>query len=145
LAEIRRVLKPGARFSALVWGMGPNNPYLFTQSERVRAHREAAGLPVRPSASYRLAEPGALAGALQSGGFTDVSVRAVPHRRRFASATAAAQNVFEEFPAQRAIAAELPEEHVRAVLAEIAAAYERYAVADGVDLPGEVLVAVGTR
>ena len=50
-----------------------------------------------------------------------------------------------EFPAQRAIAVELPEEHFQAVLAETEAAFGQFAVADGVDLPGEVLVVVGTR
>ena len=72
-------------------------------------------------------------------------MQAVPFRRRFESATAAAQNIFEELPAQRAIAAELPEEHFQAVPAEIEVASRPFAVADGSDRPGEVLVAVGTR
>jgi ubiquinone/menaquinone biosynthesis C-methylase UbiE len=145
LAEIRRVLQPGARFSGLVWSSAQSNPYTAIQADRVRQHREAAGLPVRPTASFVLGDPEKLGGSLREAGFTDVSVQAVPHRRRFEWAAAAAANVFEEFPAQRAIAAELPEEHFRAVLAEIETDYAQYAVADGVDLPGEVLVVVGTR
>jgi SAM-dependent methyltransferase len=145
LSEIRRVLKPGSRLAALVWSSAQKNPYTSIQADRVRQHREAAGLAVRPSVAFVLGNPGILAGALSGAGFTDVSVHAVPHRRRFASAAEAAQNVFEEFPAQRAIAADLPEEHFRAVLAEIEADYGRFAEADGVDMPGEVLVAVGTR
>lgn len=145
LSEIRRVLKPGSTFAALVWSSAQSNPYTAIQADLVRQHREAAGLPVRPSASFVLGDPEILAGALRGAGFTTVSVQAVPHRRRFASATEAAQNVFEEFPAQRAIAAELPDAHFRAVLAEIEAEYGKFAGTNGVDMPGEVLVAVGTR
>lgn len=145
LSEIRRVLKPGGKLAALVWGSAANNPYLFQPNEVLGRHRQMTGLPVRSSTSFVLGDPEKPAGALRGVGFTDVSVQAVPHRRRFDSAAAAAQNVFEEFPVLRAIAADLPEEHFRAVLAEIEAAYEQYAVADGVDMPGEVLVVVGAR
>jgi ubiquinone/menaquinone biosynthesis C-methylase UbiE len=145
LAEVRWVLKPGARFAALVWGRPANNPYLSIPVERIRLHREAAGLPTRPAATFVLGDPEKLVGSFSDAGFRDVSVQEVPHRRRFESAAAAAQNDFEEFPAQRAIAAELPEEHFQAVLAEIEAAYGQFAVPEGVDLPGEVLVVVGTR
>lgn len=145
LSEIRRVLKPGSKLAALVWSSAERNPYTSIQADLVRQHREAAGLPVRPSVAFVLGDPDILAGALRGAGFSDVSVRAVPHRRRFASAAEAAQNVFAEFPAQRAIAAELPDAHFQAVLAETEAGYEKFAGPDGVDMPGEVLVVVGTR
>lgn len=145
LADIHRVLKPGGKLSALVWSSAQSNPYTSIQVDLVRQHREEVGLPVRPSVAFVLGDPVKLGDSLRGAGFTDVSVRAVPHRRRFGSAAAAVQNIFEEFPAQRAIAAELPQEHFRAVLAETEAAFGQFAVADGVDLPGEVLVVVGTR
>jgi len=69
-AEIRRVLKPGARFATAVWDVPAKNPF-FTTISAVLAEFVPA-LPPDPAA------PGELERVLRAAGFDDVRVEARP-------------------------------------------------------------------
>jgi ubiquinone/menaquinone biosynthesis C-methylase UbiE len=77
-SEIRRVLKPGARFATAVWDVPAKNPF-FTSITAVLG--EFVPLPAPdPTAPgvFRLAPPGELERVLKAGGFSSVTVEARP-------------------------------------------------------------------
>jgi enediyne biosynthesis protein CalE5 len=77
-SEIRRVLKPGARFAAAVWDVPAKNPF-FTSIAAVVADFVPAPPPdpTMPGA-FRLAPPGELERVLREAGFADVAVEPQP-------------------------------------------------------------------
>jgi SAM-dependent methyltransferase len=77
-SEIRRVLKPGARFATAVWDVPAKNPF-FTVITEVLG--EFVPLPAPDPAApgvFRLAPPGELERVLRAGGFSTVAVEARP-------------------------------------------------------------------
>jgi ubiquinone/menaquinone biosynthesis C-methylase UbiE len=73
VAEIARVLKPGAWVAAAVWSAPEKNPYLKIPIDVIKQFIELP--PPDPTAPgiFRLAKPGDLAGMLQQAGFLDVT------------------------------------------------------------------------
>jgi ubiquinone/menaquinone biosynthesis C-methylase UbiE len=78
LREARMALKPGGRFSALVFSQPKANPCLGVLMSTALRH---AGLPPRspyaPGTLMSLGEPGALARLLHEAGFTGIEVRTI--------------------------------------------------------------------
>jgi SAM-dependent methyltransferase len=77
-SEIRRVLKPGARFATAVWDVPAKNPF-FTAITGVLG--EFVPLPPPDPAApgvFRLAPPGELQRVLEAGGFSGVAVEPRP-------------------------------------------------------------------
>jgi ubiquinone/menaquinone biosynthesis C-methylase UbiE len=77
-AEIRRVLKPGARFATAVWDVPAKNPF-FTAIGMVL--REFVPMPLPDPALpgvFRLGFPGELERVLRAAGFTSVSIEPRP-------------------------------------------------------------------
>jgi ubiquinone/menaquinone biosynthesis C-methylase UbiE len=77
-AEVRRVLRPGARFALAVWDEPARNPFFTTLMQAL-----AQFVPMPPPdpaapGPFRLAPPGALEAALRAGGFTEVRVEPMP-------------------------------------------------------------------
>lgn len=72
--EIRRVLRPGGRFAAAVWGAREDNPWLGVLAAEVE--REV-GHPIPPPGMpgpFALGDPDRLDGLLEDAGLTDVTV-----------------------------------------------------------------------
>ncbi len=85
VSEIRRVLKPGARFATAVWDVPAKNPF-FTSITGVLG--EFVPLPPPDPAApgvFRLAPPGELERVLKAGGFSTVAVEARPMTLTYAS------------------------------------------------------------
>ena len=77
-SEIRRVLKPGARFATAVWDVPAKNPF-FTSITGVLG--EFVPLPPPDPAApgvFRLAPPGELERVLKAAGFSNIAVEARP-------------------------------------------------------------------
>ncbi|MCU1382896.1 MAG: putative Ubiquinone/menaquinone biosynthesis methyltransferase UbiE [Acidobacteria bacterium] len=77
-SEIRRVLKPGARFATAVWDVPAKNPF-FTSITAVLG--DFVPLPPPDPAApgvFRLAPPGELARVLTAAGFSNVAVESRP-------------------------------------------------------------------
>ena len=108
-SEIRRVLKPGARFATAVWDVPAKNPF-FTSITGVLG--EFVPLPPPDATApgvFRLAPPGELERVLNAAGFNGVAVEARPITLTYAS-------LDEYWEIQTALAAPL-----RAALASLSA------------------------
>jgi SAM-dependent methyltransferase len=144
LAAIRRALKPGGRFAAMVWSAPGCNPLMALPLE-ILADRGLLPPPApgRPG-PFALAAPGALEDELRRAGFHGVAGESAVIRWRFPSPADALAYL-------RLSTAALPRETVRRLagpdgvefFAEVERALGRFRGPDGLDLPGEVVIAVG--
>lgn len=89
LIEARAALKPGGRFSAVMFSHPDNNPCVAMSMAVARKH---AGLPtpssgaaIEPGTLFSLGEPGLLARLLEAAGFDDIEVLPVPAPHRLSS------------------------------------------------------------
>jgi len=139
LAEMHRVMKPGARLLVTVW----------SAIERCKGHHAVmCGLerrqvdPTPMLKAFALGEPGQLEALASNAGFHDVSVRRmggsvrVPSARHFVDALAAGA------VAARHALARLPEHQRAAFMDEMSEAFRPYADHGGVAPPNEQLVLV---
>jgi SAM-dependent methyltransferase len=85
LAEVRRVLKPGARLGVSVWGTGKEVPFIALAGA---VAEEVGGIPKPPPGTpgpLRMGRAGELEEALTAAGFTDVHCEPVEVRMDFSS------------------------------------------------------------
>jgi SAM-dependent methyltransferase len=86
LAELRRVLEPGARLGVSVWCTGKEVPFIAIAGA---VAEEVGGIPKPPPGTpgpLRMGRAGELEESLEAAGFTDVRCEPVEVRMEFASA-----------------------------------------------------------
>jgi SAM-dependent methyltransferase len=146
LAEILRVLKPGAKFAAIVWSTGERNLAMLLPQMIGRRHAQLP--PPKPGepGMYALAAPGLLERTLSEAGFRDVAVQAVPAPRSFPSTEEMIRHLTSSTMSLREPLSKLDEAGRAAMLAEIEETMRQFERPDGsLVIPGEVLVGVGTK
>ncbi len=137
LRAVRRALRPGAVFAAIVVPHSALNPEAVV--------RRAAGLPAPPPEApnpQRLGAPGRLESEFRAAGFADVAVRSVAHVNSFPSVDAFVQGLSRNANTMHLLDQldDARREHVlRAVEEDVA----RFATPDGVRFPWELLVGRG--
>jgi SAM-dependent methyltransferase len=142
LVGIRRVLKPGGRLAAIVFSAPGRCPYLSLPHAIVfRVGRFTAPAEF---GEFRLGAPGVLEDAFGTAGFGEVSVHAVPTRRRFPSLAEAIQYARGPLPL-RELMARLSRAEQEQAWAEIERALAQFAGPQGYDSPCELLIGVGTK
>ncbi|MGJ7506243.1 class I SAM-dependent methyltransferase [Variovorax sp. GT1P44] len=79
LAAAFKVLRPGGRFVALVFGDPANNPCITTMMKVARKHRGLSGgvSPYADGGLFSLAAPGRLASLLTAAGYVEVAVESL--------------------------------------------------------------------
>lgn len=93
---------------------------------------------------YALGEPGALEDVYSRAGFLQVSVHAVPIQRRLPSAADAIRSMRNSVNVSE-LMNQLNEADRERAWAEIAEQFRHFEGPNGLEIPGEVLVAVGTK
>jgi hypothetical protein len=94
---------------------------------------------------YALGDPGVLEDIYTRAGFLNVSVRTVPILRRSASAAAAVENMRKGTGDIREVMNRLNEADQERAWAEITEHFKRFEGPNGFEIPGEVLIGVGTK
>ncbi|HEX6348897.1 MAG TPA: class I SAM-dependent methyltransferase [Candidatus Dormibacteraeota bacterium] len=129
LAGIRRVLKPGGRFGALVWAAAELNPFLSLsvavarRTGRLRAPEAQVGRP------FSLADAAALAGAARGAGL-EAEVEEIPLEVQ-ARDTAGAMEGIHNSPTTNTILDALEAGERKAFESDLVAEIERYREPDG--------------
>jgi ubiquinone/menaquinone biosynthesis C-methylase UbiE len=141
LAEVRRVLKPGGRFAAVVFSAVERNP--FRAAAQVIASRLAGrSFPAPGPGQWALNDPATLRSAFQQAGFREVNVRPVPFVYRFPSLADGLRDL-EESPSLLRLLGELSETDRATVRAETERTLQAFVGSNGLAGPAEALVAVG--
>jgi SAM-dependent methyltransferase len=143
LAAIRRALKPGARFATVVWSTAEKNPALSLALEVVEPHLPSAEGPLTMRIALSMGEPGLLEDVLAAAGFQDIAVHTVAADRRAASVTEALEGM-RSGPAAETVNL-LPEYERESAWRQIEDRLASFQGPDGVRIPGELLVGVGSN
>lgn len=142
LAEVRRVLKHGSRFAAVVFSATEMNP--FRAAPQAIASRLAGRpFPEPGPGQWALNDPTTLGDAFEQAGFREVDVRPVPFVYRFPSLADALRNLEEAQPLLVKLLDELNEDDRATAWAEINQTLQPFVGTDGFAAPSEALIAVG--
>ncbi len=143
--EMLRVLRPGGRMAVAVWGSRGRNPWLGIVFDAVAAE---LGRPVPPPGvpgPFALSDAPALARLLSDAGVADVRVDARPVPLRATSPAEWWDRTTALAGPLSGIIAGLPPAGVARLRDRALAAAVPYAAGDGLEFPGETIVASGRR
>ena len=145
LAGIRRALKTGGRFAAVVYSTPEKNPFFSLPVGIIRRRAQLPPpLPGQPG-PFSLGAEGVLDKALRQAGFRDVEVRRVDSPVRLASAAECVRFERESFGALHQMMAAMSERERTETWAEIEVALRKFETDEGFVGPCEMLVGAGTK
>lgn len=145
LAGIRRALKAGGRFAAVVYSTPDMNPFFSLPVGIIRRRAQLPPpLPGQPG-PFSLGAEGVLAKALQQAGFRAVEVRRVDSPVRLTAAAECVRFERESFGALHQMMAAMSERERTETWDEIEAALRKFETKDGFVGPCEMLVGAGTK
>jgi len=145
LAGIRRALKTGGRFAAVVYSTAEKNPFFSLPVGIIRRRAQLPPpLPGQPG-PFSLGGEGVLAKALAQAGFRAVEVRRVESPVRMPSAAECVRFERESFGALHQMMAAMSESERAETWKEIQAALTTFETKDGFVGPCEMLVGAGTK
>jgi SAM-dependent methyltransferase len=145
-AAVQRLLRPGGRFAAAVWGEPGEASFCALVPAAIRRELALPDPPADAPGPMRLGAPGALADVLRAAGFARVEERTLGIEQAFDS-VAQAMRFFREVSStlRRLLAERTPAERERA-WAAAERELVRHAGGDGcVLLPSTVRIAAGAR
>jgi ubiquinone/menaquinone biosynthesis C-methylase UbiE len=145
LTGIHRALKPGGRLAAVVLSTAEKVPII---SASLAIARRRAGLPPAPfedPGMFALGDPAVLRNTFERAGFREVAVEIMPSTQRFPSLAAAMEQRRNSLPEMRPYLEKLSDAKRDAVWKEIEMVMRQFERDDGVFVPAECLVAVGTK
>lgn len=141
---VRRVLKPGGRFAALVFTTPANNPFMALPMSILLRHagKQPPG-PGRPGI-FALGGDGTLSRLLLDGGLTDVETRIVRAPLKLRRANDALEMVQQAFGAYRAVIADLRDDEKAAAWSEVLAALTQFEGQEGFQTEFEFIIGSGS-
>jgi SAM-dependent methyltransferase len=145
LRAIRRALKPGARFAALVFTTPASNPFMAQPMAILLRH--AAKSPPGPGQPgiFALGGEGVLERLMNDSGFADVKTETVRAPLILPSASDAVQLMQEAAGAYRAVVADLSEEERSKAWSEVHDCLKQFESGDRFETELEFFIASGAR
>jgi SAM-dependent methyltransferase len=144
LAEMNRVLKLRRRIAATVWASARRNPRLSDPLEAARA----LGIKPPTTSTFRIAlrlgAPSAFTAAIREAGFSDVVVERWPVTARYDTMYEPVEQAMDH-AGTRELTALISGDSAKRMRRSLWQRWQKYAVPGGVHLPGEQLVAAGTK
>lgn len=145
LNRMRRVVKPRGKVAVMVHAALEKNPYHAIRQETVRRLGNIPWPAPGEPWMFALGEPGELEEVYRRADFLNVSVRAVPIQRRLTSAAGAVENIRKGAGDLKEPMTELNEADQERAWTEIAERFKQFEGPNGFEIPGEVLIGVGTK
>jgi SAM-dependent methyltransferase len=145
LNRMRRVVKAGGKVAVMVHAALERNPYHAIRQETVRRLGNIPWPAPGEPWMFALGAPGVLEGLYREAGFQNVSAHAAPIRRGFPSAAAAVGSMRKGAGDLKELMTELKEVDREIAWAEIEEKFKRFEGPNGLEIPGEVLIGVGTK
>ena len=145
LASIHRVLRPGGKLAAMVFGPADQNPSFSVPLDILSRHLGRSSAALARPGLFALSDRSELQRFFDQAGFRDVTVQAIATPRPYPSLQDAVAFVRMNTPAVRALTAELDEVSRERAWAEIEQALKPFDRPAGFEVPGEMLVAAGTK
>lgn len=145
LRAVQRVLKPGARFAALVFSTPANNAFMSQPMRILLSHagKEPPG-PGQPGL-FALGGDGVLGQLLEESGLEKVQTQYARAQIRMANADDALEMMQQAFGAYRAVVAGLSEEDRSRAWAEVRDYLGRFEGASGFEVDLEFVIGAGAR
>jgi SAM-dependent methyltransferase len=140
LSGVRRALRKGGRFAAVVYSTAERNAFFSIPVRMIRARAQLPPPEPGQPGPFSLGAPGVLQAVLEQAGFLEVTVRAVDAPLRLPSAAECVRFERESFGALHQMLSPVPADERGAVWAEIADALRRFETASGFVGPCELLV-----
>ena len=145
LTAVQRVLKPGARFAALVFTTPTSNPFM-AQPMRIllrHANKQPPG-PGRPGI-FALGGGGVLENLMDESGLTNVTTKTVRALLKLPSTLQALEMMQQAFGAYRAVVADLGEAERSKAWLEVHECLKQFENNDGFKTEFEFIIGTGVR
>jgi SAM-dependent methyltransferase len=145
LKEMHRVLVPGGRVAAIVYGPAENNGFFSTPVSIIR-RRAGLGAPLSGQPGpFSLSSREAIASLYERAGFTHVQFELARAPLRFPRADDCLAFERESFGALHQMLSGLDDVGKEAAWQEVASALRKFEGADGFEGPCELVIAIGTK
>src|SRR6266567_271437 len=145
LQAVQRVLKPKARFAALVFTAPANNPFAWLPMQILLRHAGKHPPTTGHPGIFALGGDGALERLLRDSGLIDVRTKVVRAPLRLANASVALQMMQEAFGAFRAVVSDLSEAARAHAWAEVADCIRQFETRNGFEAEFEFLIGSGVK
>jgi ubiquinone/menaquinone biosynthesis C-methylase UbiE len=143
LKAVQRVLRPGARFAALVFTTPVNNPFMAQPMAVLLRHAgKAPPAPGQPGI-FALGGEGVLEQLMKDAGLGDVRTKALRASLRLPSASAALEMMQQAFGAYRAVVADLGDVERSNAWREVHGCLKQFEKNDGFEAEFEFIIGSG--
>ena len=145
LKALQRVLKPGARFAALVFTTPDNNPFLArSMAVLLRCAGKSPPKPGQPGL-FALGGKGILEGLMRDSGLVQIQTKLVTASLNLPSASHALEMMQEAFGAYRAVVADLSDTEKLKAWNEVYECHKQFEGADGFRAQFDFIIGAGAK
>lgn len=145
LKAVQRVLRPGARFAALVFTAPANNPFMAQPMAILLRHAgKSPPAPGQPGI-FALGGDGVLRELMKDGGLVDVKTKTVRASLRLPSASAGLEMMQQAFGAYRAVVADVSDAERSKAWGEVYECIRQFEIGGGFETEFEFIIGSGAK
>jgi ubiquinone/menaquinone biosynthesis C-methylase UbiE len=145
LEAVQHVLKPGARFAALVFTRPSTNPFMAQPMAILLRHADKSPpMPGQPGI-FALGGQGIVESLIEDSGFGDVKTKTVQATLALPSASDALEMMQEAFGAYRAVVADLSDAGKSKAWSEVYECLKQFEASGGFETEFELIIGSGAR